>query len=156
VHYAIRHWLFPDSPSVAGRLQTLALEAGLADPAQRLEAVRLAELLLKRLQTNPLWREIDLAGERYHEVPYARLTGSSRLVTGYMDLLYRGTGMWQVVDFKTDSLRSLSERQYAVEQHRQQMRRYAQAAVDLLRAPVQVRLCFLDDQGKISLQEIPG
>jgi ATP-dependent exoDNAse (exonuclease V) beta subunit len=58
------------------------------------------------------------------------------------------------VDFKTDNLRSATERQAAIEKYRQQMRRYAQAALDLLREPARVRLCFLDDEGKISLQEM--
>jgi ATP-dependent exoDNAse (exonuclease V) beta subunit len=61
---------------------------------------------------------------------------------------------WQIVDFKTDSLRSAAEREAAVEQYRPQLRRYAQAALDLLREPARVRLCFLDGEGRISLQEM--
>jgi len=34
------------------------------------------------------------------------------------------------------------------------MRRYAQAAWVLLGEPARVRLCFLDNEGRISLQEM--
>lgn len=158
VHHAIQRWLFPGDPALPRLLETAALEAGLADPAQRAEALRLAEMLLVRLQSHPLWQEIDQAGERYHEVPYARLTAGARLDTGYIDLLYRGAddhlAGWEIVDFKTDSLRCAADRQAAVEQYRPQMRRYAQAALHLLRAPARVRLCFLDDDGQVSLFEM--
>jgi ATP-dependent exoDNAse (exonuclease V) beta subunit len=158
VHHAIQRWSFPGNPALPGLLDTAALEAGLADPAQRAEAIRLAELLLSRLLRHPLWQEIDRASERYHEVPYARFAANQRLDTGYIDLLYRSAGSdlpgWQIVDFKTDSLRSAAEREAAVEQYRPQMRRYSQAALDLLREPARLRLCFLDDEGRISLQEM--
>jgi ATP-dependent helicase/nuclease subunit A len=160
VHYAIQHWLFPAISEHQGQtewlrlLETATFEAGLAEPAQRMEAMRLAEILLVRLQQHPLWQEIDQAQERYHEVPYARFAAKNRLDTGYIDLLYRHQGEWQIVDFKTDNLHSATERQAAIEKYRPQMRRYAQAALDLLREPARVRLCFLDDEGKISLQEM--
>jgi hypothetical protein len=61
---------------------------------------------------------------------------------------------WQIVDCKTDSLRSAAECQTTLEPYHQQIRRYAQAALDFLREPPRVRLCFLDDEGGISLQEM--
>ena len=154
VHRAIQQWLFPGNPMLSRVLETAAIEAGLADLSQRTEALRLAEILLERLQRHPLSQEIEQAEERYHEVPYTRLATKNRVDTGYIDLLYRSTDGWQIVDFKTDSLRSVNELDTAVEQYRPQMRRYSQAALDLLREPAHVRLCFLDDEGRISLQEM--
>lgn len=126
----------------------------LASAASSRAGIRLAEVFLARLQHHSLWQEIDQAEERHHEVPYARFAANCRLDTGYIDLLYYTADGWQIVDFKTDSLRSLDERAEAVERYRPQMRRYAQAALDLLREPARVRLCFLDDDGQISLQEM--
>lgn len=158
VHRAIQRWVFPGSSALPGLLEAAALEAGLADPLQRAEAVRLAEMLLARLRQHPLWLEIDQAAERRHEVPFARLTAAGRFDTGYIDLLYRsaegGSPPWQIVDFKTDSLRSADARQAALEQHRRQMRRYAQAALHLLGEPARVRVCFLDDDGQVGLYEL--
>jgi ATP-dependent helicase/nuclease subunit A len=154
VHHSIQHWLFPGNPLLPRVLETAAIETGLADLTQRAEALRLAEMLLDRLRRHPLWQEIEQAGGRYHEVPYTRLAAKNRVDTGYIDLLYRSADGWQIVDFKTDSLRSITERDAAIEQYRPQMRRYAQAALDLLREPARVRLCFLDDEGRISLQEM--
>jgi ATP-dependent exoDNAse (exonuclease V) beta subunit len=154
VHHAIQRWLFPGSPDLKRVLETVALEAGLGDSVQRAEAVRLAEMLLARMQNHPLWQEIDMAEARYHEVPYTHFGANRRLDTGYLDLLYHSANGWQILDFKTDSLRSAQERDAALERHRPQMRRYAQAAQYLLRQPVRVRLCFLDDHGLVSLVEV--
>jgi ATP-dependent helicase/nuclease subunit A len=154
VHHAIQRWLFPGDPGLPGLLETAALEAGLADPAQRLEAVQQAGRLLGRLQRHPLWQEIRQAGERYHEVPFTRMTAGGGLDTGYLDLLYRSAQGWQVIDFKSEALHSPAERQAAIARSLPQMRRYAQAARHLLRQPARVRLCFLDDEGRVSLEEV--
>ncbi len=154
VHRALQHWSFPGEAALPRLLELEALEAGLADPDQRSAAVRLAETLLERLHRHPLKQEIDRALERHHEAPYSRLSARERLDTGYIDLLFRDADGWQIVDFKTDSLRSPLEREAAMRQYDPQMRRYAQAALDLLGEPARVRLCFLDDNGMVSLEEI--
>jgi ATP-dependent exoDNAse (exonuclease V) beta subunit len=69
VHHAIQRWLFPGSPALASVLETAALEAGLGDPVQRAEALRLAEMLLVRFQNHSLWQEIDRAEERFRLIP---------------------------------------------------------------------------------------
>jgi ATP-dependent exoDNAse (exonuclease V) beta subunit len=135
-------------------LETAAFEAGLADPFQRAEALRQVNILLLRLHNHSLWHEIDEADERYHEVPYSYLRKNSHLDTGYFDLLYCSDEGWQIIDFKSDALRSAAHRQDAIEKHRPQMRRYVHAAQTLLHQPVRVRLCFLDDDGQVSLVEI--
>ncbi len=154
VHHAIQRWYFPGHPALPGLLETASIEEGLANPTQRAEAIRLTEKLLERLRLHPLWQEIDQAPVRYNEVPYTHITANNLLDTGYIDLLYRHQGEWQIVDFKTDSLHSADARQAAVEQYRPQMRRYTQAVLDLLHEPARVRLCFLDDEGQVSLQEM--
>ncbi len=154
VHHAIQRWLFPNQPQFAGYLDLAALETGLADPAQRAEAIQIAGQLLERLQRHPLWQEIEHSLERHHEVPYSHLL-ANRLDSGFIDLLYRTQEGWQIVDFKTDSLRGPAERGVAIERYTAQMQRYARAVQALLRQPMRVRLCFLDDQGKVSLESCP-
>jgi hypothetical protein len=68
-------------------------------------------------------------------------------------LLYRSADGWQILDFR-QILRSAVEKEAAIEMHHPQMRRYARAGLNLLHLPVRVRLCFLDDEGQISLVEI--
>ncbi len=154
VHDAIRRWSFPGDPALPTLLETAALEEGLASPAQRAEAIRLAIQLLQRLRQHPLWQEIDQAQARYHEVPYTHFSPNNHLDTGYIDLLYRHQDEWHIIDFKTDSLHSAAGRQAEVEHYRPQMHRYTQAVLNLLHEPARVHLCFLDDEGRVSLQEM--
>ena len=150
VHKAIELWLFPDDPRLIPMLEAAALNAGLASDEQRIEAVRRARELLERLQTHPLWEEINTAQERHHEIPYSRMTGD-QAETGYIDLLYRTASGWQVLDFKTDLIRNVAQREALVAKYALQMQRYVSAVENLLAAPVQVRMCFLDDMGRVAL-----
>jgi len=84
-------------------------------------ALRRTLELLERLRTHPLWDEITSAAE----------------------------AGWQVVDFKTDSIRSARERNELVSLYRRQMSRYGGAVAGLLGGPAQVRICFLDDDGRV-------
>ncbi len=152
VHRALQRWLFPGQPGLTTLLSAAGREAGIAAPAQLAEALHQAELLLGRLQQHPLWQEINQAPARFHEVPFSYSREDKKLDSGYFDLLYRSPGGWEIVDFKTDSIASPAERARAVENHSQQMQRYAAAARSLLNEPARVRLCFLDDEGGISLE----
>lgn len=150
VHKAIELWLFPEDARLIPTLETLTLNAGLTSERQRVTAVRRAVELLGRLRAHPLWDEIDSADERYHEVAYSRMVGE-RAETGYIDLLYRTQAGWQVVDFKTDSIRSSAEREALMAQYGRQMSRYADAVMGLLGEPAQVQICFLDDDGRVGV-----
>jgi ATP-dependent exoDNAse (exonuclease V) beta subunit len=55
------------------------------------------------------------------------------------------------VDFKTDSIRSADEREVLVSQYRRQMNRYKEAVAGLLGEQAQIRICFLDDDGRIGI-----
>jgi ATP-dependent exoDNAse (exonuclease V) beta subunit len=83
-------------------------------------------------------------------VPYIRQV-SSHTESGVIDLIYRVGETWQVVDFKTDTIASDSERMQLIAQYSSQMRRYASAARQLLGVQPTVRLCFLDDCGQVTL-----
>ncbi len=153
VHKAIELWLFPDDAGLVPMLETLTLNTGLASEKQRVTAVRRTLELLSRLRAHPLWEEINSSDERHHEVPYLRMAGE-RAETGYIDLLYRTRSGWQIVDFKTDSIRSNPEQDLLVNRYRHQMNRYADAVTGLLVEPVALRICFLDASGQVILAEI--
>ncbi len=153
VHKAIEHWILPDDPRLPSTLHTSALNAGLALRTQQEAAIGEAKELLSRLARHPIRAEIEAAAEIFHEVPYSRMV-ADHAETGYIDLLYCDDTGWQVVDFKTDTIYSDEHRASLVVEYGVQMRRYASAIEVLLGESVRVRICFLDDQGKVWLVEV--
>lgn len=144
LHQAIRRWTFPGDPNYAPLLQTAALNAGLADDAERARTLARVAELLGRLRADARWAELQQA-ERHHEVPYVTAAGRAGR-DGILDLLYRTPdGGWRIVDFKSDALDSVeAAEQLARVSYSAQLRRYLQAAQQLLGAPVSAELCFLD------------
>lgn len=155
VHKAIQRWLFPGDPNLDTLLRTTALDAGLVSEIQEQAAVTEASDLLSRLQLSPIFAEIERVPERFHEVPYSRLVGD-HAENGYIDLLYRDENGWQIVDFKTDTIHSGEQLTKLTEEYSSQMTRYVSAIEALLGEPARVRICFLDDRGKVAAKELQG
>jgi len=153
VHKAIQRWLFPGDPNLTALLEMESYRAGLVSDELRQAAIARATELLARLRQHPLWEEIKRAQERYSELPYT-YTLQGKLENRVIDLLYRTAGGWHLIDFKTDSIRSLAEREKLVEDYRFQVRSYAQVAQLQLKQPVRAKLCFLDDQGQVAVVEV--
>lgn len=151
VHKAIQRWIFPGDPVLEILLRTAALDAGLATEVQVQAAIDEAVELLRRFMEHPIRNEIEGAVERYHEVPYSRLVGD-HTETGYIDLMFRDDDGWQIIDFKTDTIFSEEHQAELVTEYADQMRRYADAIEALLRASARVRICFLDDMGKVEVE----
>jgi ATP-dependent helicase/nuclease subunit A len=149
VHESLRRWYFPDD-SFEAFLRPLALETGLTDPAEIHATLGEVRRLLQRLQTHPLYAEID-AAERHHEVPYY-LPGD----TGIIDLLYHTEAGWFLVDFKTDELRSEEEAQVVIrrEGYGRQVARYAEAAASRLGVRAKMRLVFLNVKNNLSIFDL--
>ena len=153
VHKAIELWLLPEDPRLIPMLETAALNAGLAQKSQRSAAVHHAIDLLARLKDHPLRKEVEAATQIHHELPYSRMV-KGHAETGYIDLMYLSPAGWQILDFKTDSIRSTDEGVCLIRRYSSQMRKYASAVETLLGQKVQTRICFLDDRGKIELLEL--
>jgi ATP-dependent exoDNAse (exonuclease V) beta subunit len=150
VHRALALWCFPDEPRCQRVLQTACFEAGLVNPSQRASAIQHAEKLLMRLRAHPLWEQIETSIERYHEVPYTLASGKS----GCIDLIYRLTDGWRLIDFKTEALSTQAELDKAIQAHLPQMQHHRQAISHLLafrpnQPFVNTSLVFLDYQGKV-------
>ena len=153
VHKAIELWLFPDNPQLIPLLETAAQRAGLTQLSQRKVAIRHAIDILTRLQNHSLREEIEAATQHFHELPYTRMVDDYSEI-GYIDLLYFSPKGWQIVDFKTDSIQSTTERTKLISMYTPQMRRYAGAVETLIGKQVETRICFLDDHGHVSLVSI--
>lgn len=153
VHKAIELWLFPGDPRLESMLETAALDAGLADRSHRESAINESLELLTRFAAHPIHHEIQKADEIYREVPYSRMA-KGYPETGYLDLLYKTGDSWHILDFKTDFIENESRKNSLVEEYSPQLRRYQRVVEELLSLNADSRICFLDDQGKVTLVEV--
>jgi ATP-dependent exoDNAse (exonuclease V) beta subunit len=149
VHEAIHRRLIPVRPETGEFLGTLALREGLVESGQRKRAVNESIKILKRLERDPRWNEIELTTERHHELPFSRSLPSSESPIGTIDLLYKTDLGWQLIDFKTDELRDDGDLERAIEEHRGQLMRYQNALKDLIKIDPDAYICFLDFQGTV-------
>jgi ATP-dependent exoDNAse (exonuclease V) beta subunit len=149
VHEAIHRGLIPVGSEAGEFLETLALREGLVESGQRERAVNESIKLLKRLERDPRWDEIEGATERHHELPFSRSLPSSESPIGTIDLLYKTDLGWHLIDFKTDELRDDGDLERAIEEHRGQLVRYQKALNDLIKIDAEAYICFLDYQGAV-------
>jgi ATP-dependent helicase/nuclease subunit A len=154
VHKALQRWRFPGDPLLEPLLRTRAQEEGLLDEALLHQAVQQAERLLARFQNDPLYAEMNGALERYHEVPYTiSSSNASQAAWGFIDCLYRTPNGWVLVDYKTDELRSQPVLDAAVEEYRNQLKRYQQAAEKMIGTSPRSLMCFLNfERGIVTIE----
>ena len=153
VHKALQRWRFPGDPALAGLLRTSAQSEGLLEEDLIQKALWEAETLLRRFQGHPLFKEIDAAPERHHEVPYVGTDPQGGAEWGFMDCLYRAPGGWVLVDFKTDRLRDQAGLEEKAAEYLGQLLRYRQAASRLLSAAPRAMMCFLNVERSIVIRE---
>ena len=153
VHKALQRWLFPGDPALDALLESEAWRAGLATEATRREVIARANELLARFRAHPLWHEVDAAHERYAELPYSYII-NDKVENRVIDLLYRDADGWRIIDFKTDPIQSIAQKEHLVQYYAPQVRRYKAVVESKLRTYVSGKLCFLDDQGEVSLIEV--
>jgi ATP-dependent exoDNAse (exonuclease V) beta subunit len=149
-----RWWRFPRDVECAPLLEAEALSAGLVDPPQRRRAIYEAGKLLGRLREHPLYSQISDAAERHDELPYTQPHGSWGSDSGRIDLLFRASDGWNLIDFKTDALRDETALKAAVEGYRPQMQRYLSATTHFLGETPRAALCFLDAEGGVRLAAV--
>lgn len=154
VHKALERWLFPGDEGFGRLLESVALNEGLVETGQRKMAIRLAQKLLDRFKGHPLYEEIEASSDRHHEIPYTREISNGWSDSGVIDLLYRVNGQWKLIDFKADELRDEDSLDAAADRYRGQIRRYHQAATELLGEEVITALCFLDCAGEVRVVEL--
>ena len=144
VHEALALWRFPGT-GFEGWVTARARRYGIADERQLRHAHGETARLLKRFQASDLFREMEKAERRLHEVPFAyQVDGET--VTGIVDALYQHGGQWTVVDFKSDGVRDevglrklLADTDYV-----RQLLRYGEAVEKLLGEKARPILCLLN------------
>jgi ATP-dependent helicase/nuclease subunit A len=152
VHKAIERWHFPDKAGLEQMLETEALRSGIVQEEQRQQLIQQATVLLERLQAHPIWAEINSSAERHHEIPYTLKIGN-KTETGYIDLLYRNTDRWKIIEFKTDPIYSPEQKRELLMQYTSQVQRYKRAVSQFLGTDAEVNICFLDDHGEVVLEK---
>jgi ATP-dependent helicase/nuclease subunit A len=147
VHEALAVWRFPGN-GFDGWAEARGREYGITDSRELADAIGQSRRLLLRFQAHPLYREMDTADRRLHEVPYS-LEMDGEIESGIIDALYLWEGVWTIVEFKTDRVkdavdfqRLLFEQDYVA-----QAQRYATAAECLLGDRPRLVLCMLDYAG---------
>jgi len=153
VHKAIQRWLFPGDPRLKALLEMESYNAGLVTSEQRREVTERATELLNRLQAHTLWKEINMAQERYSELPYSDMV-NNKVENRVIDLLYRDNYGWHIVDFKTDPIQSFERKEHLIQKYAFQVRSYKAMVESKLVQSVSGQLCFLDDQGEVSVVEV--
>jgi ATP-dependent exoDNAse (exonuclease V) beta subunit len=145
VHEALAVWRFP-GPDFESWLESRAREYGLTDRRQLKDACKKSTLLLERFKQHRLFREVDGAERRLHEVPYDTENSDGHTEHGFIDLLYLRQGLWTVVDFKTDQVRDGTHfnRLMADKKYENQLRRYTVAVEKLSGQRPKAILCMLD------------
>jgi ATP-dependent exoDNAse (exonuclease V) beta subunit len=118
---------------------------GIADARQLADAIRQSRRLLLRFQAHPLYREMDQADRRLHEIPYS-LEVDGRVESGIVDALYLREGTWTIVEFKTDRVKDEAdfERLLKEKDYVNQARRYIAAMKQLTGQRPRCILCMLN------------
>jgi len=153
VHKALEHWIFPDNPNIASFLRSVALDAGIASEKQRESTIERTVELLKRLKDHPVWKKIDRAIERHHELPCSyEIDGL--IENRVIDLFYRDETGWHIIDFKTDRIGSPARKVELINHYLPQVKQYKRAVMRLVDIETDTQICFLDDQDKVSMIEV--
>jgi len=163
VHEALAAWRFPGAEPVEGArpepvegavfqewAEARARSYGITDPRELANAVNQSRRLLLRFQRHSLYKEMDGAERRLHEVPYS-LVRDGELESGIIDALYLRDGAWTIVEFKTDSVKDWAEFDRLLEEtdYKAQAERYVSAVEQLLGRRPRCVLCLLDWAGDV-------
>ncbi len=157
VHAALAQWRFPDDAGFSAWATDLLRNTGLLDETQIQNGLTRVTRILAQFRAHPLYRTMDGASQRWHEVPYT-LTVDGALETGVIDALFEQTGQWTIVEFKTDIIRSAADRDAILNttDYRAQIARYRRAARQLLGHDASAVLCWLNFNRQVVAETIDG
>ena len=153
VHKAIELGLNPAGAKYTKLAWRMCQAAGIVDAAQAEHITARAGQMLTRYQAHPIFSQVASAIERHHELPYT-YSADGKLQNGIIDLLYRDAAGWTVLDFKTNLISTPEYKAELLQRYSEQLRRYAAVLQTQAGLPVRKVLCFLDDHGQVSLEEL--
>jgi ATP-dependent helicase/nuclease subunit A len=154
VHAALCRWHFPGEPGLDELLRAEALMEGLVDQDERDMTIAQAKELLNRFRTDSRFEEINSAPERHHEVPYSRMLDNGLPTTGIIDLVYRKSDQWQIVDFKTDHIENETQCNELRDKYASQVIRYHESFKRLAGHAAESWICFLNFGNQIHWERI--
>lgn len=153
VHKAIEMGAQPGQPELAALLDRMMAGEGVVDGNQKERINKRVQALLARYYAHPICQRVNNALEKYHELPYT-YTANGRVENGIIDLLFRDGQGWTVLDFKTNQIGDDQTKANLRGRYTEQLERYSAVLQDQMGMPVTKLLCFLDDQGGISLEQL--
>ncbi|MFT5197273.1 MAG: ATP-dependent exoDNAse (exonuclease V) beta subunit, partial [Candidatus Promineifilaceae bacterium] len=148
VHEALAQWRFPQQDEAQDEnfdqwAAARAREYGLTDITQLKDGIKRAKIMLQRFRDSDVYVEIATADQRLHELPY--VLGNDE---GVIDLLFQKDGVWTIVDFKTDRIRSDEDQKATMERYAGQLERYVRAVEGLMGVRPVVLLVLLNKKGQ--------
>jgi ATP-dependent exoDNAse (exonuclease V) beta subunit len=151
VHEALAAWQFPGS-GFHDLVKARAHRYGIRDSRQLRATVDRVTELMKRLRDHALYDEMAGAERRLHEVPYVLMT-NGEVESGAIDLLYRRSGRWTAVEFKTSRVSARGGAWAAMDDGalRSQVERYRGALETLLGEVPRFLVCLLDVGGRVEV-----
>jgi ATP-dependent exoDNAse (exonuclease V) beta subunit len=103
-------------------------------------AVDRARAMVHGLLSSGLWQDLCAASEVYTEYPVSSVQTAAdpppSLVTGFIDVLYRGADGWRLADFKTDRVEDDRALEILSDAYRPQIEAYAASWKDATGEPI--------------------
>ncbi|HWS23746.1 MAG TPA: UvrD-helicase domain-containing protein [Anaerolineales bacterium] len=152
-HKALELGLMSQSPEFLPFSRAFLSGLGVTDPLLVDSIIKRVTELVERFERHPLAEKIRCAELKRHELNYIS-TIDGRVSNGVIDLLVLLEGRWTVLDFKTDHISTAEELEEHFKAHRPQLRRYAQVFTDAMQVKPELLICFLDDQGQVSVRKV--
>jgi len=143
VHMALAQWDCLDYSEIKllRLLENYARREGVFSDAL-VDAVQRSHQMLMNLKTNRIYPSIQLAQQRYHEIPFTQTTHVGT-VHGVIDLLYQDQkDVWHLLDWKTEWSPKAKIEENAQE-HLIQMATYVNAVMQSMGIRSDVVLCFM-------------
>ncbi|MFN2111898.1 MAG: UvrD-helicase domain-containing protein [Anaerolineales bacterium] len=156
VHRALEEWGFP-SEGEEDFLKWVESEfqnSGFHSKDAIRDGYRKTRKILERFQESELYQRMDTAEILKHEVRFSLMENGNGVQLGSIDALFRESGQWYLVEFKTDEVRSDTDYRTILQDgdYQGQVAGYLVAAENLLGERPQPILCFLNFKGEVYLE----
>ena len=155
VHRALQLWKFPEQGE-SGFIEWASAELksrGVIRENEIKNGYRRVKNILERFQDHELFNRMDTAEKLLHELPYSVGENNEPYQSGVIDAMFRETGRWFIIEFKTDEIRDKRRFDWVWqhEDYQQQVEKYIRAAEMVLGEKPEAILCFLNYEKRIHL-----
>lgn len=149
-HRALEFGLFPGATVLNSLLIAELDKAGIFHPETRTKTITHVHMLLERVKNSELYAQLEAATDLLKEHPFALPS----LGSGYIDVLYKDSIGWHIVDWKTDSIETETELAEKIADYTSQIQRYRQAVKASIAEVVSSRICFLNAFGAMHIVDV--